>query len=176
MDAEAGRVLAKPFHGNDDAALPSYFSFVAKREFLDYPVPRMYLRGLGAEFVERFDPRQSVVDARRLAETVKAGIPMAFFPEGTFRHVEGLGPFHLGAFAAAVAAQVAVLPVAICGTRSVLRGGQWLPRRGSVTVTIGCSATPPVSLPDDFAAAVALREAARKHVLAHCGEYDANWS
>src|SRR5574340_170609 len=40
------------------AALPAYFSFVAKREFLGQLVPRLYLRGLGAQFVERFDIQQ----------------------------------------------------------------------------------------------------------------------
>jgi len=99
------------------AALPAHFSFVAKREFLDHPVARLYLRGLGAQFVERFEARQSVDDARRLADPVKGGASAAFFPEGTFRRMPGLGPFHLGAFAAAVAARVPVLPVAIRGTR-----------------------------------------------------------
>ncbi|MDH3451120.1 MAG: AMP-binding protein, partial [Gammaproteobacteria bacterium] len=155
------------------AALPAHFSFVAKREFLDQPVARIYLRGLGAQFVERFDARQSVEDARRLADAVKAGTSLGFFPEGTFRRMAGLGPFRLGAFAAAVAAQVAVLPVAIRGTRALLREGQWLPRRGPIAVTIGSPVFPPAPTPDAFAAAVTLRDAARVHILAHCGERDA---
>jgi 1-acyl-sn-glycerol-3-phosphate acyltransferase len=155
------------------AALPTHFSFVAKREFLTQPVARVYLRALGALFVERFDTQQSVEDARRLADTVKAGTSVGFFPEGTFSRRAGLGPFRLGAFATATAAQVAVLPVAICGTRSLLRDGQWLPRRGTVTVTIGIPVYPPESTADAFAAAVALRDTARAHILAHCGEQDA---
>jgi len=76
-----------------------------------------------------------------------------------------------------VAAQVAVLPVAICGTRALLREGQWLPRRGPIAVTIGSPVFPPSSpVPDAFAAAVALRDAARAHILAHCGEPDAGSS
>ena len=155
------------------AALPTHFSFVAKREFLNHPVARVYLRGLGVQFVERFAARQSVEDARRLAEPVKTGTSAALFPEGTFRRMPGLGSFHLGAFAAAVTAQVPVLPVAIRGTRAMLRAGQWLPRRGAIAVTIGSPVLPPSSAPDAFAAAVALRDAARTHILAHCGEQDA---
>jgi 1-acyl-sn-glycerol-3-phosphate acyltransferase len=155
------------------AALPTHFSFVAKREFLDHPVARIYLRGLGVQFVERFATRQSIEDARRLAEPVKAGTSTALFPEGTFRRMPGLGTFHLGAFAAAVAAQAPVLPVAIRGTRAVLRSGQWLPRRGAIAVTIGSPVSPPSSAPDAFAAAVALRDTVRAHILAHCGEPDA---
>jgi 1-acyl-sn-glycerol-3-phosphate acyltransferase len=155
------------------AALPTHFSFVAKRELLDHAVARLYLRGLGVQFVERFDARQSVEDAMRLAAPVKAGASTALFPEGTFRRTPGLGAFHLGAFAAAVAAQVPVLPVAIRGTRAMLRDGQWLPRRGAIAVTIGPATFPSPSAPDAFAAAVALRDAARAHILAHCGEPDA---
>jgi len=155
------------------AALPGYFSFVAKRELLDQPLARIYLRALGAQFVERFDSRQSIEDAGRLADAVKAGASSAFFAEGTFTRAAGLAPFRLGAFAAAAAAGIAVLPVAIRGTRALLRDEQWLPRRGPITVTIGEPVYPPASAPDSFAAAVALRDAARAHILAHCGEPDA---
>ncbi len=157
------------------AALPAHFSFVAKREFMDHPVARIYLRALGVQFVERFATRQSVEDAARLAELVKTGMSLALFPEGTFRRMSGLGAFHLGGFAAAAAAQVPVLPVAIRGTRALLQDGQWLPRKGSIAVTIGSPVHPPAGTPapDAFAAAVAMRDAARAHILAHCGEPDA---
>jgi 1-acyl-sn-glycerol-3-phosphate acyltransferase len=155
------------------AALPRPFSFVAKRELLDSPMLRIALQGLGAQFVERFDARQSIDDARRLADVAKAGTALAFFPEGTFRRAPGLAPFHLGAFAAAAAAQLALVPVALRGTRELLRDGQWLPRHGAVAVTIGDAVTPPADATDPFAAAVALRSAARAHILAHCGEPDA---
>jgi 1-acyl-sn-glycerol-3-phosphate acyltransferase len=154
------------------AALPTHFSFVAKRELLRQPLARAYLRGLGVQFVERFDARQSVEDAKRLMDPVKAGASTALFPEGTFTRTPGLAPFHLGGFAAAVAAQVPVLPVAIRGTRALLRSGRWLPRRGPIAVTIGSPLFPPSPVTDAFAAAVALRDAARAHILAHCGEPD----
>ena len=155
------------------AALPAHFSLVAKREFLDHAVARIYLRGLGAQFVERNDLRRSVDDARGLADAVRAGASVALFPEGTFGWMSGLRPFRLGAFATAVAAQVAVLPVAIRGTRALLRDGKWLARRGTITLTFGSPVFPPAPGPDDFAAAVALRDAARAFILAHCGEPEA---
>ena len=155
------------------ASLPVPFAFVAKRTLLDHAIPRIYLRRLGAQFVERFDLRQSVEDASRMAGLAVGGASMAFFPEGTFTRLAGLGAFRLGAFAAAVAAKVAVLPVAIAGTRTVLREGEWLARRGRVCVTIGDPVQPPAQARDAFAAAVALRDAARAHILAHCGEPDA---
>ncbi|MEO8280966.1 MAG: AMP-binding protein [Ideonella sp.] len=155
------------------ATLPLHFSLVAKREFLDHTVARLYLRGLGVLFVERFDLRRSADDAQRLADVVEAGNSLALFPEGTFERRPGLRPFRLGAFAAAVAAQVPVLPVAIHGTRALLPDGEWLPRRGTITVSLGEPVLPPQPPTDRFKAAVALRDGARAFILAHCGEADA---
>ena len=155
------------------AAIPMHFAFVAKRELLEHPISRIYLRRLGTQFVERFDARQSVADARRLGATVQAGVSSGFFPEGTFTRRTGLGPFRLGAFVAAAAAGVAVLPVAIRGARSVLPDGAWLMRRHPLEVNIGPPISPSECAGDDFAAAVAFRDAARAHILAHCGEPDA---
>ena len=154
------------------AALPHAVSFVAKSEFQGHRLAHAYLRALGTRFVERFDARQSVADARKLADAVAAGISPAVFPEGTFRAAGGLGPFRLGAFAAAVAGQALVVPVAIRGTRALLRDGEWLPRHGVIAVDIGMPVEPDAGAADPFAAALALRDAARAHILAHCGEPD----
>jgi 1-acyl-sn-glycerol-3-phosphate acyltransferase len=158
------------------AALPAPCRFVAKRELLGSLVPRVYLRRLGAEFVERFEAQQSVADATRLAAASREGTPLVFFPEGTFRRAPGLLPFHLGAFAVAAQAGVAVVPVAIRGTRSVLPEGQWVPRRQGIVVTVGEPLAAPAPVPDSFAAAVSLRDAARAAILANAGEADANRS
>jgi 1-acyl-sn-glycerol-3-phosphate acyltransferase len=70
---------------------------------------------------------------------------------------------------AAAEAQVPVIPVTIRGTRSILRGEQWFPRRGTIHVHIGLPL-----LPDggDFEAALRLRNAARAAILTRCGEPD----
>jgi 1-acyl-sn-glycerol-3-phosphate acyltransferase len=64
-----------------------------------------------------------------------------------------------------------VVPVAIRGTRAVLRGDQWFPRRAPVSVAIGAPLPPPASA-DPFRAALVLRDAARAFILQHCGEPD----
>ena len=151
------------------AALPYRgWRFVAKRELLDGFVSRLFLRRFGCEFVERFDFEQGVADASRLAADVASG-SLAFFPEGTFTRVPGLRPFRMGAFFVAAQTGTPVLPVAIAGARDVLRDGNWLPRRGTITVTLS-----PAILPQgiDWAAAIALRDAARAEILGSCGEGD----
>ncbi len=93
------------------------------------------LRRLGAVFVERFDARQGVDDVRRLA-AVAGRRPLFFFAEGTFTRQRGLRAFRLGAFQIAVQNGLSVTPVVLAGTREILRDESWLPRRGTVSVTI----------------------------------------
>ncbi len=92
-----------------------------------------------------------------------------FFPEGTLRRESGLRPFRLGAFVAATGAGIPLIPVAIRGGRAILRDETWLPRCGAVTLTIG---TPLKPAGPGWADALALHNAARAHILAHCGEPD----
>ncbi|MFH1044021.1 MAG: AMP-binding protein [Pseudomonadota bacterium] len=145
------------------------YSFAAKRELNESLLPRLFLQSIGTDFVERADIRQSVEDASRLAESVRAGRALIFFAEGTFTRTAGLLPFRMGAFVIAAQAGVPLVPVTIRGTRSVLRDGSWFARRGAIVVTI----TPPlVPQGSDWNAAVALRDAARAEILHRCGEPD----
>ena len=60
-----------------------------------------------------------------------------------------------------------ILPVALCGTRNVLRDGAWLPRLGKVSVVAS-----PVIKPagQSWRSMVGLRDAVRSEILKHCGE------
>jgi 1-acyl-sn-glycerol-3-phosphate acyltransferase len=149
--------------------LPGEPVFVAKQELNAQIVAGPFLRALGALFVNRADPEGGVEDTRRALEAAKAGRALVFFPEGTFTRAPGLRPFRLGAFIVAAQLGLYVVPLALRGTRSVLRGGQWWPRRHDVAVHIGAPIMPGGN---DFTAAVRLRDAARLAILAGCGEPD----
>jgi acyl carrier protein len=151
------------------ATLPDGLCFVAKRELADYPVVGALLRAYGIRFVEREDAERGVRDSRELSRAAEQGESLVFFPEGTFTRAPGLLPFRMGAFVVAAAAGMPVLPVAVRGTRSVLRDGDWLPRRGVIQITAGPPFRPQGK---DWAAAIALRNRARAEILAHCGEPD----
>ena len=105
-------------------------------------------------------------------QAASRGKPLVFFPEGTFTRRAGLLPFHLGAFVVAARARVPVIPVAIRGSRALLRGKRWFPRRSAVVVTIGAPIMPPDNAADAFAAAVQMRATAREEIVRHCGEPD----
>lgn len=113
------------------AAIPFYTTFIAKGELRSRFISKVFLNRMGAIFVERFDKKSSVADARRLAQRSRNGDPLLLFPEGTLTRIPGLLPFHMGAFVTAVEAEIPVVPIVIEGTRSVLRSGTWLPRRGA---------------------------------------------
>ncbi len=151
------------------ALLPAGYGFVAKRELARNWVLRKFLQRIDTMFVERFDPRRGASDMRRLARAAKAGQALVFFPEGTFTRAPGLAAFRMGAFVAAAQAGLPVLPVALRGTRTVLRGSDWFPRRGDIEVQFLAPIRPEAA---DWKAAVALREASRQDILAHCHEPD----
>ncbi len=149
------------------AALSRQFGFVAKRELKDQMIPRLYLQHIGTEFVERYSVEQSMADVKCLLHILRSGQSLVFFPEGTFHRMSGLQPFRMGAFVLAAQAGVPVVPITIHGTRSILRSGQWLPRRGAISITIGAPIAPQG---DDWSAALKLRDAAHLEILKHCGE------
>ena len=104
-----------------------------------------------------------------MTAAVRHGQALVVFAEGTFTRAPGLLPFHLGGFLAAAAAGAPTIPIAIRGTRSALRDGQWFPRRGPIEVEIGPAIPAPTGL-SPMAATLRIRDAARRHISAHCGE------
>lgn len=152
------------------AILPGPLTFVAKHELAAQRVAGPFLQALGTRFVERADPAGGVEGAQVVVDAVQLGERVVIFPEGTFLRAPGLLPFKLGAFTTAVEAQVPVLPLAINGTRSILRGDQWFPRRGRVEVIAGEPIAPDGK---DFSAAVRLRDRTRREMLRHSAEPEA---
>lgn len=114
--------------------------FVAKGELAGAPLVGAALQRLGTQFVERFDRTLGAEDAERLAAQVTDGTTV-YFPEGTFTRQAGLLPFRLGAFAAAVQTAVPIVPIALRGTRPMLRGDDFFPRPGRIDITIGTPLT-----------------------------------
>lgn len=152
------------------AVLPPRFAYAAKQELLQKPLAAIPLRRLGSAFVERFDSARGVEDTRALEARVRAGESMVFFPEGTFESEPGLLPFRLGAFVLAARTGRPVLPVALTGTRTLLRGMSWRPHYSPLEVRIG---TPLPAQGEPWEAALQLRDRARRQILSQVSEPDA---
>lgn len=161
------------------AALPREYSFVAKTELKQNPFVHYFLRRIGTLFVDRMDIEKGLADTRRAADVAGAGRSLLFFPEGTFTRTPGLLGFRMGAFATAVHANVPLVPIALRGTRSILRPDTTLPRHGRITVTIGRPLDPREirekhGITDPWRIALILRDEVREAILRHCGEPDAS--
>jgi len=140
---------------------------VAKREVLGYPLVGAFARRCGHPTVDRWDALQSVTDADHVAHALRAGERVLFFPEGTFVAATGLRPFRLGAFMAAAMAGASIVPVALRGTRRVMRGDWGLPRPGPVSLWVGEPIAPEGT---DMASLVRTRARVADAIAAHCGE------
>jgi 1-acyl-sn-glycerol-3-phosphate acyltransferase len=149
--------------------------FVAKAELSGSPLTRLPLQSIRAEFVERFDALKSVDDTQNLHKVMRDGSTLLFFPEGTFTRIPGLRTFHMGAFLIAAEADVPVIPLAIRGTRSILRADSWFPHKGTINVTIGEAVEASTADEDGkkrWERALELRNRSRAFMLVHCGEPD----
>ncbi len=151
------------------AVLPGEPEFVAKRELEKKFFSRIFLKRIGAVYVDRFDRQRGVLDARQTVQTLHNNQSLIYYPEGTLVRAPGLLPFHMGAFIAAAEAMAPVVPVVIHGTRSILRSGSWFPHHGSVHVQI-CEPLLPEN--KDWASAVKLRDRSRNTFLKLLNEPD----
>ena len=117
--------------------LPPSFRFVAGEVFEHQVLSGFVLKRLGTEFVERYEREHGVTDTDRLVALVRAGQSLVMFPEGHLARAPGLRPFHMGAFVVAAQAGAPAVPIAIRGTRAMLRPEHRFPRRGAVDIAIG---------------------------------------
>jgi fatty-acyl-CoA synthase len=151
------------------AALGTDYHFVAKAEVMTMPFFRTFLRKLGHFAFRREDPRARLQQADQIESALRRGESVFVFPEGTFTAQAGVRPFHLGAFKAAAGAGRDIVPVALDGTRRVLRDGAWLPRPGKITITV----CPPIAPPrdtGDWKEIVRVRDAAREMIARYARE------
>ncbi len=151
------------------AALDIPIHFIVKGELAGNAPIRILLERFGVEFVDRFNARKGTSDVARIADKARKGQSIVFFPEGTFTNFDGLQPFRMGAFVTAARAGIPVVPVAIKGARNMIRGSEWFPRRGRLTVTV-LPPVPPTG--EGWQVALSLRDAARQALAPWTGEPD----
>ena len=158
------------------AVLDRSFSFVAKAELKTKAIVHILLKRIGTMFVERFDQQEGIKDAKKLTDKGMTNRSLFFFPEGTFMRMPGLLPFKMGAFETAARTGLPVVPIAIRGTRSILRANSWFPRYGAISVTFGSpiiiEKEPSSKDQETWSKALQLRDNTREWLLSYCGEPD----
>jgi fatty-acyl-CoA synthase len=158
-------------------ALGVPYRFVAKMEVHGMPFIGTFLRQMGHLTFNRTDAISRLRQAEEMEEILRRGESVFVFPEGTFTPEDGVRPFQLGAFKAAVSAGVPVIPVSLAGTRRFLRDGTILPRPTSVTITLSppiypqaLTAGPRSSDSSDWHALIRLRDQTREAIGRYTGE------
>lgn len=139
-----GPLLVASNHLNDadpgvlGTRIPRRLIFMTKVELFRIPVLGHFLRAYGAFPVRRGEADLSSL--RRSTETLKAGLALVVFPEGT-RAAERatLGKAWPGAGLIALRNRVPILPCAITGSQDMGMPGMFLRvlRRRRITLTIG---------------------------------------
>jgi fatty-acyl-CoA synthase len=153
------------------------YRFVAKMEVGAMPFIGTFLKQMGHLKFNRTDPESRLRQAQELEEFLRNGESVFVFPEGTFTPEDGVRPFQLGAFKAAVATGAPIIPVSLAGTRRFLRDGTYLPRPTSVTITLSPPIYPSTAAnannsadSSDWHELIRLRDATRAAIVRHSGE------
>ncbi len=153
------------------------YHFVAKMEVGRMPFIGTFLTKMNHTKFNRSDAGSRLRQMREMEALLREGESIFVFPEGTFTSEEGLRPFQLGAFKAALAAGAPIVPVSLAGTRRFLRDGTYLPRPTSVTITVSAPIYPRAMSESSIAAKklawqelVRLRDSARETISRHTGE------
>ena len=153
------------------------YRFVSKMEVSRMPFIGTFLNKMGHLKFDRTDAESRLRQAQEMEEFLRNGESVFVFPEGTFTKEAGVRPFQLGAFKAAVATGVPILPVSLAGTRRFLRDGTYLPRPGHVTITLSppiyprtASETADSADSSGWHELIRLRDATRDAIARHSGE------
>ena len=115
-------------------SLPLQLRIIAKASLGRFPVLGWHLRWTGHLLVDR--ARAGVGALQQVARMMRRGHSLIVFPEGT-RSVDGrVGRFRRGLFLLAIEAGLPVVPVAVAGTRHVMRKGRLTTCPGDVDVVL----------------------------------------
>jgi 1-acyl-sn-glycerol-3-phosphate acyltransferase len=119
------------------AMIPGQFRIMAKKELFRYPFMGWHLKRSGQIPIVFGDAHASVSSLKRAGRSLRKGLPLMVFPEGGRSPNGQLQPFMGGAFFAAIAEHVPVIPIAIIGTYELLPMNSFYAMPGPVGMIIG---------------------------------------
>lgn len=149
------------------ALLPAGVTFVAKQELRKVPFLSRIMKKLNYITVNRMDFSSNLSESNEIAEVLRQGKSVALFPEGGFNYATGLRPFKLGAFKVAVESHTAICPIALDGTRHMMRGDRLILTPKKIKVIIGKREYPTSS---EWQEVMRLHNISREWIAQYCGE------
>ena len=115
-------------------AIPFQLRILAKASLGAFPVLGWHLRYTGHLLVDR--ARAGRTTLNRVAAMIRGGHSLIVFPEGTRSRDGRVGRFKRGLFLLAIDAGIPVVPVALTGTRHVMRKGRLTTCPGDVGIVL----------------------------------------
>ena len=123
-------------------AIPHPIVFLAKDSIRKVPILGLLNERVGTVFINRKDKEGAQKAVFRLKTTLKRGISVLVFPEGTRSKSGHIAPFKKGAFHLAVQANVPIIPLHVHGTRKALPSGSVWVRSNPIHVRFGAPIYP----------------------------------
>lgn len=116
--------------------LPMTVRYIAKKELFRIPIFGWAMTAAGIIKVDRSNREKAIRSVEKAAETIKHGVSIVMFPEGTRSHDGEIHQFKKGAFVLALKSGVPVVPISISGTRNILEKHSLRLNPGTVKIVI----------------------------------------
>jgi len=117
--------------------IPFQFRWIAKKSLFSIPVVGWSMRLAGYISIERENSKKAFKGLLRAAEKIKNGTSVLVFPEGTRSATGRLLTFKKGAFLLARKSGVEIVPIAIEGTKDIMKKGSLAVTPAHATLSIG---------------------------------------
>lgn len=120
--------------------VPGLTGFIAKKEMLRYPVLRNWMSYVHCLFLDRSDMKKALKTILKGIESIKDGISIWIFPEGTRNRKSDpldMLPFKEGSLKIAEKSGCPVIPVAITGTQEIFESHIPFMRPSQVVIQYG---------------------------------------
>ncbi len=116
--------------------LPAQFRWLAKAELFRIPLFGRAMRGCGYISIDRSNRKSAFKSLEKAADTIRNGVSVLIFPEGT-RSLDGkIRSFKKGGFVLTVDSGIPIIPVILHGTWSIMPKSGLRIMPGNVTLEI----------------------------------------
>ncbi len=115
-------------------AIPVTMRFIAKKELFRIPIFAQGMRTVGMIPIDRGNSEAARQSLEEAIETLKNGVSVLIFPEGT-RSLDGnIKPFKKGGFVLALKSGLPIMPMVFTGSLNILRKKSIKVHRGTIHV------------------------------------------
>ena len=122
--------------------IPVQFRWVAKKSLFKIPVIGWTMSLAGYIGIDRENAAEAMRNIEEASGKIRGGTSVLVFPEGTRSDTGALLPFKRGAFVLVSKSAVPVVPVAIQGTRDIMKRGRYSIRPSEVRISFGAPLAP----------------------------------